>query len=78
MVKTKVVIALATIVIIVVASFAVYAGASYPRTTVNTQVSFTVGADSKTTAFNQPIYRRQSTSDSYNSQWRGIMAGSKS
>ena len=54
MVKSKAVIALAAIVIIV-ASFAVYAGEIYPRTTVNTQVSFTVGADSKTTAFNQPF-----------------------
>jgi hypothetical protein len=52
MVKTTIV-AIGAIVIIIVAAFAVYAGATYPRTTVNTQVSFTIGADSKTTAFSQ-------------------------
>jgi len=51
----KSVIALAAIVIIIVAAFALYAGETYPRTTANTQVSFTIGADSKTTAFNQPF-----------------------
>jgi uncharacterized membrane protein len=51
----KSIIALAAIVIIIVAAFAVYAGITYPRTTVSTQVSFTIGADSKTTAFNQPF-----------------------
>jgi uncharacterized membrane protein len=55
MVKSKAVIAVAAILIIVVAAFAIYAGETYPRTTVNTQVSFTVGADTKTTLFNQPI-----------------------
>ena len=49
----KSVIAIGAIVIIVVAAFAVYSGVTYPRKTVNTQVSFTVGADSKTTAFDQ-------------------------
>lgn len=55
MVKSKAVIALVAIAIIIIASFAVYAGEIYPRTTVNTQVSFTVGADSKTVAFSQPF-----------------------
>jgi hypothetical protein len=55
MAKSKPVIALATIVIIIVAAFAIYAGATYPRTTVSTQVSFTIGAESKTIAFDQPF-----------------------
>ncbi len=53
--KSKTVIALALIVIIIAASFAVYAGITYPRTTVNTEVSFTIGADSKTIEFSQPF-----------------------
>ena len=55
MAKSKSVIALATIVIIIVAAFAVYAGVTYPRTTVNNPVSFTIGVDSKTTTFDQPV-----------------------
>jgi len=54
-VKSKAVIALGVIVIIVVSAFAIYAGLTYPRATVNTQVSFTIGADKKTTAFAQPF-----------------------
>jgi hypothetical protein len=38
-----------------VATFAIYAGETYPRTTVNTQVAFSIGADTKTTMFNQPF-----------------------
>ena len=53
MVKLKVAIALGAIVVILVAAFAIYAGVTYPSTVVNTQVSFTVGADTKTTAFTQ-------------------------
>lgn len=49
----KSVIAVGAIVIIVVAAFTVYAGVTYPRTIVNTQVSLTVGVDSKATAFDQ-------------------------
>jgi uncharacterized membrane protein len=55
MVKSKAIIAVTVIVIILVAAFAIYAGETYPRTTVNTQVSFTIGADTKTTMFNQPF-----------------------
>ena len=47
--------ALAAIVIIIVAAFAVYAGVTYPRTIVNIPVSFTLGVDSKTAAFDQPF-----------------------
>ena len=47
------IIAVVAIVIILVAAFTVYAGTTYPRTIVNTQVSFSVGADSKTTGFGQ-------------------------
>lgn len=47
--------AFAAIVIIIVAAFAVYAGVTYPRTTVNIPVSFTIGVDSKTAAFDQPF-----------------------
>jgi hypothetical protein len=47
--------AFAAIVIIIVAAFAVYAGLTYPRTTVNIPVSFTIGVDSKTAAFDQPF-----------------------
>ncbi len=55
MAKSKSVIAVAAIVVIIVAAFAVYAGETYPRTIVNTQFSFTIGADTKTTTFNQPF-----------------------
>jgi hypothetical protein len=55
MVKSKSAFAVVTIVIIVVAAFAIYAGETYPRTTVNTRESFTIGADTKTIAFNQPF-----------------------
>jgi hypothetical protein len=51
---TKSIVALAVIVIIVVAAFAIYAGVTYPKATANISETFTVGADSKTTAFNQP------------------------
>lgn len=55
MVKSKSIMALAAIVIIIVAAFAIYAGVTYPRTTVNIPVSFTIGVDSKTAAFDQPF-----------------------
>ena len=55
MVKSKSVMALAAIVIVIVAAFAVYAGVTYPRTIVNIPVSFTLGVDSKTAAFDQPF-----------------------
>ncbi len=53
MVKLNAVLAIAVIVVILVAAFAVYAGVTYPIKVVNTQVSFTAGVDSKTTAFTQ-------------------------
>jgi hypothetical protein len=53
--KSKPIIALAAIVIIIVAAFSVYAGETYPRTTANITVSFTIGADSKTIGFDQPF-----------------------
>ena len=55
MAKSKAVIAVTGIVIILIAAFAIYAGETYPRTTVNTQVAFSIGADTKTTMFNQPF-----------------------
>ena len=42
-------------IIIIVAAVAIYAGVTYPRTTVNIPMSFTVGADSKTAAFDHPF-----------------------
>jgi hypothetical protein len=42
-------------IIIIVAAVAIYAGVTYPRTTANIPMSFTIGADSKTAAFNQPF-----------------------
>ncbi len=53
--KSKATIALVAIVIVIVAAFSVYAGETYPRTTANIPVSFTIGADSKTIAFDQPF-----------------------
>jgi hypothetical protein len=51
---SKSIVALVAIVILIVA-FSIYAGVTFPRTIVNTSVSFTVGVDSKTTAFDQPL-----------------------
>jgi len=48
-------IAILAIVIIVLAAFFIYEGVTYPRVTANTQVSFTVGADKRTIAFEQPF-----------------------
>jgi|SRR5665647_806254 len=42
-------------IIIIVGAVAIYAGVTYPRTTANIPMSFTIGADSKTAAFNQPF-----------------------
>ena len=53
--KLKAVMSIATIVIVVVAAFAIYAGVTYPETVVRTQASFTAGVDSKTITFNQPL-----------------------
>ena len=52
--KSKSVLAVVAVLIIIVAAFSVYAGETYPRTAVNIPVSFTVGGvESKTTAFSQ-------------------------
>jgi uncharacterized membrane protein len=53
--KSKSITALAAIVIIIVAAFAIYSGVTYPRTTANIPVSFTIGADTQTAAFDQPF-----------------------
>lgn len=53
--KSKSVIALAAVAIIIIAAFSLYAGETYPRATVNIPVSFTIGADAQTTAFVQPF-----------------------
>ncbi len=55
MAKSKVVLAVAAIVIIVVASFAAYAGLTYPRTVLTIPVSFTVGTDISNTKFDQSV-----------------------
>ena len=52
---SKAIIASAAIVVLVVAIFAVYAGVTYPRTVVAIPVSFTIGADSTTVEFEQPV-----------------------
>ena len=54
MVKSAI-IAISAIVIIIVASFSIYAGSTYPRTIVTVPVSFTIGADKTTTTFSQPF-----------------------
>ena len=51
---SKALIAVGAILIVIVAVFAVYAAITYPRTIVSIPVSFTVGADSTRTAFDQP------------------------
>ena len=55
MAKSKSVLGIASIVIIIVAAFAIFSGVTYPRTTTNIPVSFTIGVDSKTVAFDQPF-----------------------
>ncbi len=53
--KARAILSIVAIVILLVAGFAVYAGVTYPRTTADIQVSFTVGADEKKIAFDQPF-----------------------
>ena len=53
--KARAILSIVAIVILLVAGFAVYAGVTYPRTTADIQVSFTVGADEKIIAFDQPF-----------------------
>lgn len=54
-VKSKSVLGIALIVIIIVAAFAVFSIVTYPRITANIPVSFTVGVDSKTITLDQPF-----------------------
>ena len=51
---SKAFMAAVTIVIVIVAVFAVYAGITYPRKAVSIPISFTIGADATTAAFDQP------------------------
>lgn len=55
MAKSRSSLAIAVIILILVVAFAVYAGLTYPRTIISIPVSFTIGADSETTAFDQPF-----------------------
>jgi hypothetical protein len=59
MVKSKTVLAVAAIIIVLAAAFTLYTGATYPRTVVNVPVSFTIGADVTTGGFDQPILNDQ-------------------
>jgi hypothetical protein len=59
MAKSKVVLAVAAIIVFLAAAFIIYFGATYPRTVVNIPVSFTVGADVTTGGFDQPILNDQ-------------------
>ena len=59
MAKSKTVMAVAAIIIVLAAAFAVYAGATYPRTIVSIPVSFTIGADLTTGGFDQSILNDQ-------------------
>ncbi len=66
------IIAVAAIAVIIIAVFAIYAGLTYPRTVVSIPVSFTVGADSTTTAFDQPFldYKVQVMVENGAALWR--------
>ena len=59
MAKSKTVMAVAAIIIVLAAAFAIYTGATYPRNIVNIPVSFTVGADVTTGDFDQPVLNDQ-------------------
>jgi len=52
---SKTLIAIGAVLIIIIAVFAVYAGVTYPRIVVTIPVSFIIGADSTTMAFEQPV-----------------------
>ncbi len=52
---SKSIIGIALVVIVIVAVIGIYTGITYPRTVVSIPVSFTIGADSTTTAFDQPV-----------------------
>ena len=52
---SKSIIALASILVVILAGFAIYAGTTYPQKTLSSNVSFSIGVDSKVIAFNQPF-----------------------
>jgi hypothetical protein len=56
---SKTVMAVAAIIIVLAATFTIYAVATYPRTIVNIPVSFTIGADVETGGFDQSILNDQ-------------------
>ena len=54
MAKSKVAIAAAVIVTIIIIAFSVYAAQTYPKTIVTIPISFTAGVDATNTQLNQP------------------------
>ena len=80
--KSKSVLAVVVVLIVIFAAFSVYAGETYPRTIVNIPVSFTAGVESKTTPFIQPFLDNkaqvQVTVQSGAALWRAqILSGSQ-
>ncbi len=76
----KALTALVAVILVIVIIFAVYGGLTYPRTIISFSVSFTVGADSKTTGFDQQILddkvQVQATVQSGAALWRArILSG---
>jgi len=55
MAKSRTVMSVAAIIIVLAAAFAIYAGATYPRNIVSIPVSFSIGADLTTGVFDQSI-----------------------
>jgi uncharacterized membrane protein len=53
--KSKVVLGIAAMVLILIIGFAAYAGLTYPRAVLTIPVSFTIGAEVATEEFDQPI-----------------------
>ena len=52
---TKKTVIIAVVLIIIVAGLGMYAAVTYPRTAVSFQVSFTVGAETRTEEFEVPL-----------------------
>ena len=55
MAAKRAIIAIIGVAVLVVAAFAIYAGITYPRILISIPVSFSLGADSKTTELDQPF-----------------------
>ncbi len=53
--KSKVVIGIAAVALILIIGFAVYTGLTYPRAILAVPISFTIGAEVATEEFDQPI-----------------------